>query len=1214
MKTTHERAPERTKRSEHETPSRKPETIESPVLSAPGLALDALGNRALLSLLRSGRLQRKAVISEPGDPLEHEADRAADAVVSGKHPARPERHSPPAEVQRMGTEEQQLTESLGLGGEGGRVAPALPPPPDQAGSPGDVIGQLPGGRSLDEATLGLMESRFGESFSDVRIHTGPRASETAGAVESRAFTAGEDIVFAEGEFAPETTEGLRLLAHELAHVVQQRRPLGAIAEETEAERDARDAAHEVVGGGTPEVRERAAPGTVQKQDGGEIATSKPSVNTSTSPIHTEASHVYVTLEGKLVAAGETSSFDHPHDDKGKWDSGTRTLTVRVFLAAFGKLKAAGGASKAIRDLQINVVVIIPVVDGVEEDPIFISAAPPEPKPPAPKPPPPKKPPVPPPVPDPQKAEPGPEVIPAADKTQQAQTDLQTLREHLAAGAPDVEGLAANLSDADMTQLQLPERVKLLQALGDNSFANQNTVLRLLGTTPVNDARSVLDALRADNAKLAQQFVNGFDWMHARALHQTLQLLYNTSLFYGLTITDLEKTPIAPWPSSTIHYDDIVLTPDGRVQFKVRQDKKDAVPFQLDIDPFSPVRTRPMETIWLGPRRYAITPGINLLGLDDPQLQTLLPTREGIGPSPFDDLFAPRPRLPIYGGEDFLTQFIQGPAPSKPFVPLTPAVRDRVTRVIDGMNSLAPWREQTIAGAFSGTAPDEFQQMHDSLGPEGMTKLFGQLSPFAATLVGSHGAVEYGRVELNDKRAEFIIGTKDWGAQKGAFYHWMFDTMSNDDIRSVLHRLAQEKRLNDTILSVPGLAEKLKRRGVDVAAISQEKLTVLEGAGRGAAGLWSSAWSQTVFSSGPGFEHTYLPAPYQDLYLAYMMQQWNEAMTKANITRGVASYVTLGISDIPVGVYEAGKSGVGGIIDIASGKSGEGTEKLVPAVVMILTAVLGRKLAKGGAAGKAGAAEAAATESKEFTLPEYKGPKSAAAARVEATLKANPLAAAAGAELVDSLGAEAVEKAAGYIQENSAAARFVAKNGIPGVRALVAANGDVAAAEAALSPVPAAPKALPQGPSAKVPAGPGLPETPRLGRQKGLERAARVKDLVGAEVGAVLETSDGAVIDGSSSTVVQPRPKGASAHYKHAEIDALIEAGAENGKLSGKSATLYVTEHPCAGACLTTNFRGNIVKLFEQSGMTSLTIHSSEATIVLERSANGKAVVSSYSTP
>jgi tRNA(Arg) A34 adenosine deaminase TadA len=95
-------------------------------------------------------------------------------------------------------------------------------------------------------------------------------------------------------------------------------------------------------------------------------------------------------------------------------------------------------------------------------------------------------------------------------------------------------------------------------------------------------------------------------------------------------------------------------------------------------------------------------------------------------------------------------------------------------------------------------------------------------------------------------------------------------------------------------------------------------------------------------------------------------------------------------------------------------------------------------------------------------------------------------------------------------------------------------------------------------------------------------------------------------------VDEPRPQGASAHYKHAEIDVLIQA-AKNGQLSGKSATLYVTEHPCAGACLTTNFRGNIVSQFKTSGMKSLTIESPDATIVLGTSPNGNPVVTRYVT-
>ena len=59
-------------------------------------------------------------------------------------------------------------------------------------------------------------------FSGVRVHTGTRAAVAAAAVSARAFTVGDDIVFGEGEYAPETRGGLHLLAHELTHVAQQR--------------------------------------------------------------------------------------------------------------------------------------------------------------------------------------------------------------------------------------------------------------------------------------------------------------------------------------------------------------------------------------------------------------------------------------------------------------------------------------------------------------------------------------------------------------------------------------------------------------------------------------------------------------------------------------------------------------------------------------------------------------------------------------------------------------------------------------------------------------------------------------------------------------------------------------------------------------------------------------------------------------------------------
>src|ERR1035441_539063 len=77
------------------------------------------------------------------------------------------------------------------------------------------------GQTLDPQTRSFFESRFGHDFSGVRIHADAHASQSARAVNALAYTVGRDIAFAPGRFAPSTTEGRRLLAHELAHTLQQ---------------------------------------------------------------------------------------------------------------------------------------------------------------------------------------------------------------------------------------------------------------------------------------------------------------------------------------------------------------------------------------------------------------------------------------------------------------------------------------------------------------------------------------------------------------------------------------------------------------------------------------------------------------------------------------------------------------------------------------------------------------------------------------------------------------------------------------------------------------------------------------------------------------------------------------------------------------------------------------------------------------------------------
>lgn len=84
----------------------------------------------------------------------------------------------------------------------------------------DVVGS--GGSPLEGRTRAEMESSFGHDFGDVRIHTDSAAAASATSVQAQAYTVGNDIVFGEGRYAPQTDSGRHTLAHELAHVVQQR--------------------------------------------------------------------------------------------------------------------------------------------------------------------------------------------------------------------------------------------------------------------------------------------------------------------------------------------------------------------------------------------------------------------------------------------------------------------------------------------------------------------------------------------------------------------------------------------------------------------------------------------------------------------------------------------------------------------------------------------------------------------------------------------------------------------------------------------------------------------------------------------------------------------------------------------------------------------------------------------------------------------------------
>lgn len=128
----------------------------------------------------------------------------------------------------------------------GASAPGVVPP---------VVGEVlrSPGQTLNSAAREFFEERLGHDFSGVRVHTDVKAAESARAVGALAYTVGRDVVFGTGQYAPATSGGRRLIAHELTHVVQQRNAGGAVdsclalgdpgsAAEAEAERAASDVA------------------------------------------------------------------------------------------------------------------------------------------------------------------------------------------------------------------------------------------------------------------------------------------------------------------------------------------------------------------------------------------------------------------------------------------------------------------------------------------------------------------------------------------------------------------------------------------------------------------------------------------------------------------------------------------------------------------------------------------------------------------------------------------------------------------------------------------------------------------------------------------------------------------------------------------------------------------------------------------------------------
>lgn len=207
-----------------------------------------LQKKAYRSALSSGqsaaqdepRLQTKLSVSTPGDSHEQEADRVADEVVSRRAtPAQQDNKLNPGstkpennasnpqslqtKISRMAEPAPAATETPQT--EAQTSLPAETATDNEQGVSAEVEQQIAGlrgqGAQLPEQVRTEMESQFNHDFSSVSIHNDSTADTLCKQLSARAFTVGSDIFFASGEYAPDSQEGKRLLAHELTHVVQQ---------------------------------------------------------------------------------------------------------------------------------------------------------------------------------------------------------------------------------------------------------------------------------------------------------------------------------------------------------------------------------------------------------------------------------------------------------------------------------------------------------------------------------------------------------------------------------------------------------------------------------------------------------------------------------------------------------------------------------------------------------------------------------------------------------------------------------------------------------------------------------------------------------------------------------------------------------------------------------------------------------------------------------
>jgi len=195
-------------------------------------AVPSIGSLALRSI------QPKLAVSQPGDRYEQEADRIAEEMTRMPEPGTVGSEQAQPSCIRLSClkikkevsgqlDEEELLQTKPISGPSPVSSSSRISSPYVPAIVHEVL-RSPG-QPLDGATRAFMEPRLGYDFSQVRVHADRKAAESAIASNALAYTVGQNVVFGEGQYSPNTASGRRLLVHELTHVIQQRGPAQHLA-------------------------------------------------------------------------------------------------------------------------------------------------------------------------------------------------------------------------------------------------------------------------------------------------------------------------------------------------------------------------------------------------------------------------------------------------------------------------------------------------------------------------------------------------------------------------------------------------------------------------------------------------------------------------------------------------------------------------------------------------------------------------------------------------------------------------------------------------------------------------------------------------------------------------------------------------------------------------------------------------------------------------